>query len=63
VRSLQLCAARDLNRIESLEKSDVFLIQPLLEEKRELEAQVRKFEGLRNLGGMTESERELFEQL
>ncbi len=56
-------AARVLNRIEALEKSDVFLIQPLLEEKRELETQVRKLEGLNSLGGMTESERELFEQL
>lgn len=56
-------AARVLTRIEVLEKSDVFLIQPLLEEKRELEAQVRKLEGLGSLGGMTESERELFEQL
>jgi DNA sulfur modification protein DndD len=56
-------AARVLTRIEALEKSDVFLIQPLLEEKRELEAQVRKLEGMGSLGGMTESERELFEQL
>jgi len=56
-------AARVLNRIESLEKSDVFLLQPLLEEKRELMAQVRKLEGLSNIGGMTVSERELFEQL
>ncbi|MFH0781696.1 MAG: DNA sulfur modification protein DndD, partial [Pseudomonadota bacterium] len=56
-------AARVLNRIESLEKSDVFLIQPLLEEKRELEVQLRKLEGLNSLSGMTESERALFEQL
>jgi DNA sulfur modification protein DndD len=56
-------AARVLNQMESLEKSEIFLIQPLLEEKRELEVQVRKMEGLSSLGGMTETERELFEQL
>ncbi len=56
-------AARVLNRMENLERSEVFLIQPLLEEKRELEAQVRALTGLSSLGGMTESERELFDQL
>ena len=56
-------AARVLNQIEKLERSDVFLIQPLLEEKCELEAQVRALTGLTGLGGMTESERELFDQL
>jgi len=56
-------AARLLNQMENLERSEVFLIQPLMEEKRELEAQVRAFTGLSSLGGMTESERELFEQL
>lgn len=56
-------AARVLNRMEDLERSDVFLIQPLLEEKHELEAQVRTLTGLASLGGMTESERELFDQL
>ena len=56
-------AARVLNLMENLERSDVFLIQPLLEEKRELEAQVKALTGLSSLGGMTESERELFDQL
>jgi DNA sulfur modification protein DndD len=56
-------AARVLNQMENLERSEVFLIQPLLEEKRELEAQVRALTGLSSLGGMTESERELFDQL
>jgi len=56
-------AARVLNLMENIERSEVFLIQPLLEEKRELEAQVRALTGLSSLGGMTESERELFEQL
>ena len=55
--------ARVLNQMENLEKSEVFLIQPLIEEKRELEAQVRALEGMSTLGAMTESERELFEQL
>ena len=56
-------AARVLNLMENLERSEVFQIQPLLEEKRELGAQVRALMGLSSLGGMTESERELFEQL
>lgn len=56
-------AARVLNQMENLEKSDVFLLQPLMEEKRELEARVRTLTGLSSLGGMTKSERELFEQL
>ena len=56
-------AARVLNQMENLERSDIFLLKPLLEEKGELEAQVRILTGLGGLGGMTESERELFEQL
>lgn len=56
-------AARVLNQMENLERSEVFLIQPLLEEKRELDAQLRALTGLSSLGGMTESERELFDQI
>ena len=56
-------AARVLNQMDNLERGEVFLIQPLMEEKRELEVQVRAFTGLSSLGGMTESERELFDQL
>ena len=56
-------AARVLNQIEAIENSDVFLIQPLLEEKRELEAEIRKLETSSQLGIATESERELFDQL
>jgi len=56
-------AARVLNQMENLERSDVFLIQPLLEEKRELDAQIRAQTGMNSLGLMTESERELFDQL
>lgn len=56
-------AARVLNHMENIEQSDMFLIQPLLEEKRELLAQVQTLTGLSGLGGMTESEQELFEHL
>ncbi len=56
-------AARVLNKMEFLESSDVFLVKPLLEEKRELEAQIRQLEGLSQVGVLTDSERELFEQL
>ncbi len=55
--------ARVLNQMENLERSEVFLIQPLIEEKRQLEPQVRTLENKSALGAMTESERELFEQL
>jgi DNA sulfur modification protein DndD len=56
-------AARVLNKMEALENGDVFLLKPLLEEKRELASQVRKLEGLSQTGMMSESETELFEQL
>ncbi len=56
-------AARVLNRMETLETSDIFLLKPLLEEKRELEEQVRQLEGSSQVGVLTDSERELFEQL
>jgi len=56
-------AARVLNKMETLETSDVFLLKPLLEEKRELISQIRQLEGLSQAGMLTESERELFDQL
>lgn len=56
-------AARILNKIEKMETGDVFLLKSLLEEKRELTAQIRKLEGLAQGGMLTESENELFEQL
>jgi len=56
-------AARVLNKIETLESSDVFLTEPLQEEKRELEVQIINLESISSTGAMTESERELFEQL
>jgi len=56
-------AARVLNKMESLETSDIFLLQPLLEEKRDLVEQIRSLEAISLIGSMTESERELFSQL
>ncbi|HOE79957.1 MAG TPA: DNA sulfur modification protein DndD [Syntrophales bacterium] len=56
-------AARVLNKMEELESGEVFLLRPLLEEKRELAAQIRRLEGLSQIGLQSESERELFEQL
>ncbi|WP_462270084.1 DNA sulfur modification protein DndD [Desulfobacter sp.] len=56
-------AARMLFRMEELENSDVFLIQPLLEEKQEIEAQIRQIEASLQTGAASESEKELFDQL
>ena len=56
-------AARVLNKMESLGNEEVFLLKPLLEEKRELASQIRKLEGLSQTGLLSESEKELFEQL
>ncbi|MBP6492602.1 MAG: DNA sulfur modification protein DndD, partial [Clostridia bacterium] len=56
-------AARMLFRMEQLENSDVFLIQPLLEEKQELEVQLKQIEASLQTGVASESERELFDQL
>ena len=56
-------AARVLNRIESLENSDVFLLKPLLEEAHDLGAQIRQFEGIGQGGALTSTERELFDEL
>ncbi len=56
-------AARVLNRMEALEASDVFLLKGLLEEVRNLEAQVRQFEGAVQSGGLSATERDLFDEL
>jgi DNA sulfur modification protein DndD len=56
-------AARVLQKMETLENSDVFLIQPLLEEKQELAAQVRRLEASLQPGITSDSEKELFDQL
>lgn len=56
-------AARMLFRIEQLENSDVFLIQSLLEEKQELETQLKQIESSLQTGASSESEKELFDQI
>lgn len=56
-------AARVLQKMETLENSDVFLIQPLLEEKQELLVQVRQLESTLQPGVASDSEKELFDQL
>lgn len=56
-------AARVLQKMETLENSDVFLIQSLLEEKQELAAQVRRLEVSLQPGITSYSEKELFDQL
>lgn len=56
-------AARVLQKIEGLENSDVFMIQPLIEEKREIQTQLKKIEASLQIGAATESESELFDQL
>lgn len=56
-------AARVLHQIETLENSDVFLIQPLLEEKQELMVQIRQLEPALQPGMASDTEKELFEQL
>ena len=56
-------AARVLNRMESLENSDVFLLRALLDEARDLETQTRQFQGLGQAGALTSTERDLFDQL
>jgi DNA sulfur modification protein DndD len=56
-------AARVLNKIESLEHSDIFLLQPLLDEAKLLEGHIRQIEAVSQGTSLTESERELFEQL
>ena len=56
-------AARVLQKMETLESSDVFLIQPLLEEKQELVIQVKQLEAALQPGISSDSEKELFDQL
>ena len=56
-------AVRVLHRIEEVESSEVFLIGILLDEKRELEVELHRLEVVSQIGGTSETERELFEQL
>ncbi len=56
-------AARVLNRMEVLERSDVFLLKALLDEARNLETQIRQLDGLGQGGALTPTERDLFDEL
>jgi DNA sulfur modification protein DndD len=56
-------AARVMNKMEALETSDIFQLQPLLEERRQLDGEIRRLAGLGQGGIHTETERELFDQL
>lgn len=56
-------AAKILQRMEELENSDIFLLQPLLEEKNELGIELNKIEASLQSGIATESEKDIFEQL
>lgn len=49
-------AARVLNRMESLENSDAFLIKPLLDEALGLKAQIKQLEGISQVGVLTPKE-------
>ena len=56
-------AAKILQRMEELENSDIFLLQPLLEEKSELGMELNKIEASLQSGIATDSEKDIFEQL
>ncbi len=56
-------AARILQKLEELEDSDIFLVKPLIEEKQELEIELKKIEASLNSGIATDSEQELFKHL
>ncbi len=56
-------AARVLHRVEEIEGSEVFLLRTFIEERRELEAEIRRLDSALQAGISTDTERELFEQL
>jgi DNA sulfur modification protein DndD len=56
-------AAQVLEKMGSLERSDVFRLQPLLDEAKQVEGQIRQLEAFTQGTVLTASERELFEQL
>jgi len=56
-------AAKILQRIEELENSDVFMLEPLIEEKKELNVGLNNIEASLQGGISSASEREIFEQL
>ncbi|PFT19404.1 DNA sulfur modification protein DndD [Bacillus thuringiensis] len=56
-------AVKVLQRMEELENSEIFLLNPLLEEKGELRIEVKKMEESLQNGVKTDSEKEIFEEL
>lgn len=52
-----------LNHIEAIERSEVFLIPPMIEEKREIEQAITQLEMSVYSGAVSESEQELFYEL
>jgi len=56
-------ASRILNKLDFFEKSDVFLIAPLLEEKKELEIQIKDLESASRSQAASASEQELYDSL
>ena len=56
-------AAMVLRKMDDFENSNIFLIKPLLEENRELQALIHQLESTSHVGVATESEKELFDQL
>ena len=55
--------AKMLQKMDELENSDIFLLQPLIDEKKELTIELDKLELSLQGGISTDSEREVFEQL
>lgn len=56
-------AAKILNRIEQIEQSEVLLLSDIINEKSELDIEIRSLESSIASTGSTESERELFAEL
>lgn len=56
-------ASRLLNQLESLEKGEVFMIPPKIEEKREIEQIIKQLDASITSGSASESEKELFDEL
>jgi len=56
-------SARVLNKIERVENSDLYMLQPLVEEKRSLMEFISNLDSFSRFGLSSDSERELFDQL
>lgn len=55
--------AKILNKIEEIEQSDVLLLEDLIKEKEELDAEIHSIQSSLETSGTTESEKELFDEL